>query len=330
MAFVAGDARRRVLRVGKRFLLLARNVAGQAAFRVFLGTGVEREDQLGAGHFLGRVARRILFGLRMGFAGAMAGLTSGNAGGRRSGRGLCPCRRLPFQRHQVIHEIVDFLVGHVGRQRGHNGAGAALRPSVRAIPRACGAPRHHRELPRPRRLGRQSCGSPRTSCRHRSSFPPQPRRTFPAWGWREKWAMPRPRSVRSLHKRLGFGAMAARTGLPAGIVAGLPDKGSLRRHRGPVGRLRHPLRKGLARERAKGEHQRHEHEQRSEFAFRLGIHRALSSLARCALPQSAPISLFNPLLMNNGHLEDPIPRIRQEGEVKAPSVGGFTSLPSPV
>ena len=93
MAFVAGDARRRVLRVGKRFLLLAGDVAGQAAFRVFLGTAVEREDQLGARHFLGRVARRILFGIRMSFAGAVAGFASGNAGRRRSGRAALPCRR---------------------------------------------------------------------------------------------------------------------------------------------------------------------------------------------------------------------------------------------
>ena len=40
------------------------------------------------------VARRILFGIRMGFAGAVAGLTSCNAGGRRRGHGHCPRRPL--------------------------------------------------------------------------------------------------------------------------------------------------------------------------------------------------------------------------------------------
>ena len=146
--------------------------------------------------------------------------------------------------------------------------------SVRAIPRACDAPQHHRELRRPLRPGRQSCGSPRTSCRHRSSFPPPPTGTFRCGsGGRSRQCLAR-RSVRSLHKRLGFGAMAARTGLPAGIVAGLPDMGSLRRHRRSVGSLRHSLRKVLTRERAEGEHQRHEPEQRSEFAFRLEVHRA--------------------------------------------------------
>ena len=126
MAFVAGDARRRVLRVGKAFLFLAGNVAGQAAFRVFLGTGVECEDQLGASHFLGRVASRFLFGVRMGFAGAVAGLTSRYVSGRCSCYGLFTCRRLPFQRYHVIHEIVNLVVGRVGWQYRHNGASAAL------------------------------------------------------------------------------------------------------------------------------------------------------------------------------------------------------------
>ena len=74
-----------MLRVGKAFLLLARDVTGHAAFRICLGTGVKRKDQLGAGHFLGGITRGILFGIRMGFAGTVAGLTSGNAGGMGEG-----------------------------------------------------------------------------------------------------------------------------------------------------------------------------------------------------------------------------------------------------
>ena len=74
MALVAGDARRRVLRLVEHLLMLARNVAGQAAFRVFLGVSVEGEDQLGGGSLLGRVAARFLFGLRMSFARPVARL----------------------------------------------------------------------------------------------------------------------------------------------------------------------------------------------------------------------------------------------------------------
>ena len=163
----------------------------------------------------------------------------------------------PFQRHQVIDEIVDFSSGMSG------GSGGITVPARRSIMRSatrrgCGASQHHPGLHRPLRPGRQSCGSPRTSCRHRSSFPPPPRRTIPAWEPREKWAKAARRSVRSLRKRLGFRPVAARTGLPAGVVARLADHGSSRGHRWPVDSLGHPLRKGRVHGHAKGKSQRNE------------------------------------------------------------------------
>ena len=110
VALITRDGRRRVLRVGECLLLVAGNVARHAAFGVFFGAGVKREDQPGCCYFLGVIARRVPFGIRMSFTGTVAGFASGYTGGRhigcalrcarhnlgRSVRGLC--KRLRFGR----------------------------------------------------------------------------------------------------------------------------------------------------------------------------------------------------------------------------------------
>ena len=95
MAVVAGDARRRMREWSNLSWFRPVMWQAQAPGRVFLRAGVERENQLGARKFFGGVARRVLFGIGMGFTGSVAGLTPGNDGDLRRGGGLGLCRQRP-------------------------------------------------------------------------------------------------------------------------------------------------------------------------------------------------------------------------------------------
>ena len=132
VAGVAGEARRRMRRVVEPVLVPARDVAGKAPGRVFRRAGLEREDQLGARKFLAGSPAASCSASAWALPGPWQVSHPVTIGHLSRGCGLGLCRQRPGQCHQVIHQLVDFGVGHV--QRGKGGITVpARRPSIRCM-----------------------------------------------------------------------------------------------------------------------------------------------------------------------------------------------------